>query len=63
MNCTKGTYHFMAPEVMNLKKGENYDPFKADIWSLGVTMYCFAYLNLPFSGKNLIDLSDNITNK
>ena len=38
----KGTINYMAPEVGKWKrKGEKYeyDPFKADMWSLGVTIY------------------------
>ena len=32
----KGTKIYMAPEVL---KGELYDPFRADIWSLGITLF------------------------
>ena len=32
----KGTKIYMAPEVL---KGETYDPFMADIWSLAVTLF------------------------
>lgn len=48
--CTvfKGTLHFMAPEVLEKKP---YDPFKADVWSLGLTIYSLAFGYLPFSCK------------
>ena len=37
-----GTLAYMAPELMKKRKrGEQfaYDPFKSDMWSLGVTLY------------------------
>lgn len=41
----EGTYHFVAPECTT---GETYDVFIADVWALGVTLYCFVYGVLPF---------------
>lgn len=38
----KGTINYMAPEVAKWRKwneNNDYDPFKADMWSLGVTIY------------------------
>lgn len=55
-----GTYYFMAPEILNVKKGGSYCPFIADIWSLGITMYSFAYFKVPFIGKNLVELFENV---
>jgi serine/threonine protein kinase len=40
----KGTPAFVAPEI--LRKAP-YDPFKADIWSLGMTLYKLATGELP----------------
>ncbi|OHT12846.1 AGC family protein kinase [Tritrichomonas foetus] len=40
-----GTLYFMAPEIHNLGI---YDPFKADVWSLGVTFYYIATKKVPF---------------
>jgi serine/threonine protein kinase len=51
-----GTYYFMAPEVIALSKGQTYDPIAADIWSLGVTMFSLAFLQVPFQGKTLQEL-------
>jgi len=50
----------MAPEVINFKKNGEFCPFMADIWSLGVSIYCFAYFKVPFQGKNLEELFENI---
>lgn len=44
-----GTMNYMSPEIMI---GKGYDPFKADVLSLGVTFYCLATGHLPFSGKS-----------
>lgn len=41
----KGTTLFMAPEVL---KKTQYNPIKADIWSLGVTFFYMATQNYPF---------------
>jgi len=55
-----GTYYFMAPEVISLSKGQSYDPISADIWSLGVTMFSMAFLEVPFQGKTLQELVRSI---
>ena len=53
----KGTLPFMAPEVVN--RGP-YDPFKADVWSLGITLYYMATCDLPFQSKDPKVLRDLI---
>jgi [calcium/calmodulin-dependent protein kinase] kinase len=42
---TAGTYHFQAPEALGSGK---YDVFKADIWGVGVTLFCFLFGRMPF---------------
>jgi serine/threonine protein kinase len=54
LNSCSGTYYYMAPEVIQTKKLGGFDAFKADIWSLGITMYSFAYLIVPFKGNDVI---------
>ena len=41
---TAGTYHFLSPEAC---AGGAYSPFRNDIWSLGVTIFCMAVGWLP----------------
>lgn len=55
----KGTVIYMAPEVVDLKKGKSYDPFKADIYSLGVCLYVLLIGNLP--DKDFISGSSFLT--
>lgn len=45
-----GSRPYMAPELLNLTA---YDPFKADIWSLGVTFYELATGHLPWKTNDL----------
>ena len=53
-----GTPLFLAPELV-LK--EKYD-YKADIWSLGCSIYHLAKTVPPFNDKNLIKLGQSIVN-
>jgi len=57
-----GKEHYMAPEVwrchMNGKNGNDkskyiYDPFKADIWSLGVILYLLYTNTYPFPKEDI----------
>jgi serine/threonine protein kinase len=41
----KGSLGYLAPEVL---RHDAFDPFKADVWSLGVTFYCMAAGKLPW---------------
>lgn len=45
-----GSRPYMAPELLNYTA---YDPFKADIWSLGVTFYELATGHLPWKTNDL----------
>jgi hypothetical protein len=37
-----GTPAFMAPEMCGAG-GARFDPFRAEVWALGVTLYCLVY--------------------
>jgi len=43
-----GTEAYLAPEVYNGNSGSS-DPYKIDVWSLGVILYALAHGRLPFS--------------
>lgn len=42
---TKGTHAFLAPECC---AGGAFDPFAADVWAAGVTLYAWVFGALPF---------------
>ena len=49
LRCTLcGTYEYMPPEII---RGKEYDPFKADIWSLGICFYALIFNTYPFQGS------------
>ena len=45
----RGSFIYTAPELFSRAP---YDPFKADIWSFGVTIYVLATGQLPFAAKD-----------
>jgi serine/threonine protein kinase len=47
----KGTPIYLPPEILQKRP---YDPFKADIWSLGVTLYCLAVGQKPWTDLPLV---------
>ncbi|CCF59938.1 hypothetical protein KAFR_0I01570 [Kazachstania africana CBS 2517] len=67
LNKIVGTPAFIAPEICQCVAESDSDTcaidgFKADMWSLGVTIYCILYNELPFYGENEFDTYHKITN-
>lgn len=56
-----GSPAFMAPELCTANHGE-VSGKAADIWSMGVTLYCLVYGRLPFISTNFIELNSKICN-
>ncbi|OQR87508.1 ser/thr kinase [Achlya hypogyna] len=54
---TAGTFEFLAPECCT---GVAFDPFKADIWAIGVTLYVFVTGRLPFQAETTKELFEVI---
>lgn len=57
LNHHCGTLLFMSPEL--IKHGK-YDPFKSDIWALGVTFYWIATGKYPWPRRKTEDTKDAI---
>eukprot|EP00803_Ostreobium_quekettii_P008330 evm.model.scf_653EXC.1 EVM.evm.TU.scf_653EXC.1 scf_653EXC:14387-17069(-) len=52
-----GTPAFHAPEVI---AGDQYNPYAADIWALGVCIYCAVCGELPFTGPGIMSMYNKI---
>lgn len=54
----------MCPESgKNNEHSAGFSGKRADIWALGVTLFAFTYLNVPFDGENVLEISENIENQ
>ena len=47
-----GTPAYWAPELFTQTE---YDPFVADVWALGVSLYCSMFGSVPFLGKSMYE--------
>jgi len=63
LTSTAGTPAFTAPECICWQPGqEPYSGKAADIWSLGITLYCLVTGNLPFNDENVLAIYNKIRN-
>ncbi|KAI0549442.1 kinase-like domain-containing protein [Xylaria curta] len=58
-NKSAGSPAFLPPELCQAKHGD-VSGKAADIWSMGVTLYCLKYGELPFSGNSIMDMYEAI---
>lgn len=54
-----GSPHYASPEVV---KGEKYNGYEADVWSLGVILYALICGKLPFDDDNMQKLLHKVKN-
>jgi [calcium/calmodulin-dependent protein kinase] kinase len=61
MNTAKsaGSPAFMPPELCIAKHGE-VSGKAADVWSMGVTLYCLRYGRIPFEKTGILELYEAI---
>ncbi|KAJ5077451.1 protein kinase [Anaeramoeba ignava] len=52
-----GSPSYSAPEVI---QGKRYQGKKSDVWSMGVVLYAMVCAALPFNGKNVREICENI---
>ena len=60
LNKYAGSPAFQAPEVLDYSAKDKYSGKAADIWAMGVTLYCFLYGKCPFFSENVMELSQMI---
>jgi serine/threonine protein kinase len=48
----KGTPVYFSPEMLS---SSSYNPFKADIWALGVLLFRLIFSVFPFSSENVVE--------
>ena len=64
LSALQGTPASMAPEVLRAAaaKTGDFDPFAADIWALGISLYSlFNGSAIPFTGADIHELIRNVT--
>lgn len=61
MNTAKsaGSPAFMPPELCVAKHGQ-VSGKAADIWSMGITLYCLRFGKIPFQKAGMLELYDSI---
>jgi len=61
LTSAAGTPAFKSPETISYKAGsEPYSGKASDIWSLGITLFCLVYGQVPFHDDNIIALYKKI---
>ncbi|KAJ3222876.1 hypothetical protein HK099_001800 [Clydaea vesicula] len=54
-----GSPAFFSPELCVARHGD-VSSKAADIWAMGITLYCLIFGKLPFSGASILDIYENI---
>lgn len=57
ITSTSGSTCFMAPEIFGKTP---YDPFKADVWAIGITAFMLMYGQYPWIAKNKESMIEEI---
>jgi serine/threonine protein kinase len=54
---------FTSPSALSTDENNKYNGKAADIWALGVTLYCFVHGHCPFEDADIIGLYHKIENE
>ena len=57
-----GTVEYAAPELITRETETMVDPFKADMWALGVVLYALIFKEFPFDGTSAKIIKSKILN-
>jgi calcium/calmodulin-dependent protein kinase kinase 2 len=57
-----GSPAFLPPELCMARHGD-ISGKAADIWSMGISLYCLKYGRLPFHRDNVLEMYDSIRNE
>ena len=64
INEPGGSMHYQSPEFFNTENNDGYyDPFKADIWAVGICLYIFIFEEFPFDSESELELGIKISEK
>ena len=62
INEPGGSMHYQSPEFFNTENNDGYyDPFKADIWAVGICLYIFIFEEFPFDSDSELELGIKIS--
>ena len=63
INEPGGSMHYQSPEFFDTDNKGYYDPFKADIWAIGICLYIFIFEEFPFDSDSELELGIKICDK
>ena len=63
INEPGGSMHYQSPEFFDTENKGYYDPFKVDIWAVGICLYIFIFEEFPFDSESELELGIKISDK
>ena len=63
INEPGGSMHYQSPEFFDTYNKGYSDPFKADIWAIGICLYIFIFEEFPFDSDSELELGIKICDK
>ena len=63
INEPGGSMHYQSPEFFDTDNNGYYNPFIADIWAIGISLYIFIFEEFPFDADSELELGIKICDK